>query len=190
MEDKNKIEDLEREQKELRALIGEGINFDIDVTVRKRKAGLFGFLRKREKVTEKRYFTIKEPTLSTLDRLSAVWVQMSIDEAKLQSDDYLVSAKQLAAKEAKRLAEVVAIAVLGEDYYDVTASGEGFKRKPNNKRLAELAATFLHTLTPSELLTLAVAITNVSNLADFINSIRLMQASRTSDPTNLVEQQA
>lgn len=186
---KKTLEALEAEQAELRHLIGEGVSFEIEVKVRKRKAGLLGLFRKREVVTEKREFKIAEPTLSTLDRLSAVWLQMSIDETKLHSEDYLVTAKQLAAKEAKRLAEVVAIAVLGEDYYDVTPSGDHYQRKPNRKRLAQLTATLLHAIKPSELLTLAITITNVSNLGDFINSIRLMQASRTSDPTTLIEPQ-
>ena len=149
-----------------------------------------GFIRKREKVTEKKVFRVAEPTLSTLDRLSALWLEMTIDETKLKDADYLCAAKKLAAKEAKKLAKVVAVAVLGEEYYDVTESGGYFTRKPNEKRLTRLASLFEHTVTPSQLLTLAILITNVSNLGDFINSIRLMSATRTSDPmTSLIEQQ-
>ena len=115
---------------------------------------------------------------------------MTIDETKLNDDDYLATAKQLANKEAKKLAKVVATAVLGEDYYDVTNKGGYFVRKPNEKRLARLTSLFSHSVTPSQLLTLAILITNVSNLGDFINSIRLMSAARTSDPiTNLIEEQ-
>lgn len=149
-----------------------------------------GFIRKREKVTEKKVFRVAEPTLSTLDRLSALWLEMTIDETKLKDADYLCAAKKLAAKEVKKLAKVVAVAVLGEEYYDVTESGGHFTRKPNEQRLNRLASLFEHTVTPSQLLTLAILITNVSNLGDFINSIRLMSATRTSDPmTSLIEQQ-
>lgn len=113
---------------------------------------------------------------------------MSIDEAKLNDEDYLITAKQLATKEAGKLAEVVALAVLGEDFYDTTEKGGVYTRKPNASRLDNLSNLFLHTITPSQLLTLAILITNVSNLGDFINSIRLMSATRTSDPTQLIEQ--
>lgn len=190
MDNSEKLENLTREQSELRQMINSGVTFDVDVTYRKRKPGLLGFLRKRETVKEKKVFRIAEPTLSTLDRLSALWLEMTIDETKLNDADYLSAAKKLAAKEAKKLAEMVAVAVLGEDYYDVTDKGGYFMRKPNEKRLARLASLFEHTITPSQLLTLAILITNVSNLGDFINSIRLMSATRTSDPmTNLIEQQ-
>lgn len=60
---------------------------------------------------EKKVYRIAEPTLSTLDRLSLLWLEMTIDETKLNDDDYLATAKQLANKEAKKLAKVVATAV-------------------------------------------------------------------------------
>lgn len=190
MEDNEKLENLTREQSELRQMINEGVTFDVEITYKRRKPGILGYFRKRDKITEKKVFRVAEPTLSTLDRLSALWLEMTIDETKLGDEDYLCTAKKLAAKEAKKLAEVVAVAVLGEDYYDVTDKGGYFIRKPNEKRLARLTSLFTHTITPSQLLTLAILITNVSNLGDFINSIRLMSATRTSDPiTNRVEQQ-
>ena len=189
-DDKEYLESLEEEQRELRHIIGEGITFSVEISVLRRKPGILGFLKKKSVVKEKLTYRIAEPTLSTLDRLSAIWLQMSLDEAKLNDKDYLQTAKQLANQEAKRLAEVVAVAVLGEDYYDVTEKGGVYNRKPNRKKLAELTTLFLHTLKPSELLSLAITITNVSNLGEFINSIRLMQASRTSDPTTLIDTQA
>ena len=143
---------------------------------------------KNVKITEKKVFRVQEPTLATLDRLSVLWLQMSIDETKLGDEDYFKTAKKMAAQEARKLAQVVAVAVLGEDYYDVTDKGGYLVRKPNETRLARLTSLFLHTVTPSQLLTLAILITNVSNLGDFINSIRLMSATRTSDPTQLIEQ--
>lgn len=186
----SKTEALEAEQNELRLMIQEGVTFDVEVTHYKRKPGILGFFRKREKVTEKKVFKIAEPTLNTLDRLSALWLQMEIDEAKLKDADYLNAAKKLANKEAHRLAEVVATAVLGEDYYITKVDKGGhYKRTEDRKALDSLTSLFLHTVKPSELFTLAVLITNVSNLGDFINSIRLMSATRTSDPTHLIEPQ-
>lgn len=188
--DNSKLEALELEQNELRQMIQEGVTFDVDVTYYRRKPGFWGYFRKREKVKEKRVFKIEEPTLNTLDRLSALWLQMEIDETRLQEADYLNAAKKMANKEAKRLAEVVATAVLGEDYYTTTIDKGGyFKRTENKQELKRLTSFFSHTVKPSELFTLAVLITNVSNLGDFINSIRLMSATRTSDPTHLIEPQ-
>lgn len=184
-----KLEALEAEQNELRLMIQEGVTFDVTVTHHRRKPGILGYFRKREKVTEKKVFKIEEPTLNTLDRLSALWLQMEIDETRLQEADYLNAAKKMANKEAHRLAEVVAVAVLGEDYYTTIDKGGYFKRTENKQELKRLKSLFLHTIKPSELFTLAVLITNVSNLGDFINSIRLMSATRTSDPTHLIEQQ-
>ena len=186
----NKLQALEAEQSELRQMIQEGITFDVNVTYTRRKPGFWGWFKKREKVTEKKVFKIEEPTLATLDRLSAIWLKMQIDEEKLQDSDYLVQAKKLVASEARNLAEVVAVAVLGEDRYTVTDKGGGnFKRAENTKELQRLTDFLFHTVKPSELFTLAVLVTNVSNLGDFINSIRLMSAARTSDPTHLIEQQ-
>lgn len=148
MEDNEKLENLIREQSELRQMINEGVTFDVEITYKRRKPGILGYFRKREKITEKKVFRMAEPTLSTLDRLSALWLEMTIDETKLGDEDYLCTAKKLAAKEAKKLAEVVAVAVLGEDYYDVTDKGGYFIRKPNEKRLARLTSLFTHTITP------------------------------------------
>jgi hypothetical protein len=182
---------LEREQNELRHMINEGLTFDVEVSYKRRRPGFWGYLRRREVIKEKRAFKVQEPTLATLDRLSALWIQMEIDETKLNDRDYLDTAKALAKKEARRMAEVVAVAVLGEDLYITTERRGVFSYKPDEAKLQRLANTFYHAIKPSELLTLAILITNVSNLGDFISSTRLMSATRTSDPmTNRVEQPA
>lgn len=186
---KTQLEALESENTELRKMINEGVTFDVNVTYRRRKPGFWGFFRRRERVTEKRSFTIEEPTLNTLDRLSALWLKMSIDETKLGNNDYLTTAKHMVAQETRTLAEIVAVAVMGEDYYDVKQQGDRYKRTERKDELKRVTSFFFHTVKPSELFTLAVLITNVSNLGDFINSIRLMSATRTSDPTHLIEPQ-
>lgn len=188
-ENNDKITALEQEQNELRLMIREGITFDVELKYNRRKPGFFGRFRKPEEIREKRTYRIAEPTLNTLDRLSAIWVQLEIDEARLTDEDYLRTAKNIAASSTRKLAEIVAIAVLGEDYYKAEAKGGYFTYREDKAALEHLTDTFAHTLKPSELFQLAVLITNVSNLGDFINSIRLMSATRTSDPTHLIEQQ-
>lgn len=187
---KEKLEALEKEQSELRQLIQQGVTFDVTVTYRKRRKGWREFFGAKERVREKKVFRIEEPTLSTLDRLSQIWLELEIDEAKMNDNEYLNVAKQLAAKNAKLLARMVAIAVLGEDYYKVSSRGDSFRRREDTKRVNALTSLFYHSVKPSDLFTLAVLITNVSNLGDFINSIRLMSAARTSDPTHLIDKQA
>lgn len=182
MTKEEKLEALTREQTELRKMIGEGVTFDVEITHHRRKPGLLGYFRRREKITETKVYTVKEPTLATLDRLSLLWLRMEIDETKLGDDDYLRTARTLANKETKQLAEVVATAVLGEDFYIATFDGTTYRRKEDRKALRDLTLLFFHTLKPSELLTLAIIITNVSNLGDFVNSMRLMSATRTSEP--------
>ena len=41
---------------------------------------------------------------------------------------------------------------------------------------------FFHTIKPSKLVGLSEAVTSVSNLGDFINSMRLMSGARTTQP--------
>ena len=60
MDYNDKLEALEREQSELRQMIGEGITFDVEVTYTRRNPGLLGFFRKREKITEKKVFRVQE----------------------------------------------------------------------------------------------------------------------------------
>lgn len=188
MTEEEKKEALSLEQQELRRMIREGVAFDVEVTCRRREPGLRGFFRKRRAVTEKKVYRIEEPTLATLDRLSSLWLKMSIDEAKMGEAGCLAAAKEIAAKEARTLAEVVAVAVLGEDLYIARPNGAHYTRRPDTAALGRLADTLYHAVKPSELLSLAILITNMSNLGDFINSIRLMGAARTSDPgDNLVE---
>lgn len=89
---------LEQEKEELNALIRKGVNFevkDIQVVTTKR---FFGLIRKRQLVEVVRKFTIEEPTLSTLDRLSSEWIELAIDEKAMKSDDAMVKARTMAHK--------------------------------------------------------------------------------------------
>lgn len=60
-EEHNKTQALEAEQNELRLMIQEGVTFDVEVTHYRRKSGISGFFRKREKVTEKRSSRLQNP---------------------------------------------------------------------------------------------------------------------------------
>lgn len=180
---KKTLIDLERE--ELNLLIKRGVKFDISYKVRRKKQGFRGFFQKKEIITVNEIYEIHEPTLAVLDRLSAVWVEMGIDEDSLNAGGTttLVEAKQIAHENAERMARIIAIAVLGEDYNITEVGTNGrIKHKLDDKELDRLTALFLHSIKPSKLVGLANTVTNVSNLGDFIGSMRLMSGARTTQP--------
>lgn len=181
-EEKNLIE-LERE--ELQKLIRQGFKFHVEYKHRVRVPGLRGYFQRKRVVVRKETFEIQEPTLSTLDRLSEVWLGLIIDEEQLQGagGQTLAAAKQIVAENTDNMARIVAIAVLGEDYFakEVTNSGR-IHLFEDKKELKRLTLLFKHTIKPSKLTQLAGLITSVSNLADFIGSMRLLSGARTTLP--------
>lgn len=110
---------------------------------------------------------------------------MGIDEDSLNAGGTttLVEAKQIAHENAERMARIIAIAVLGEDYNITEVGTNGrIKHKQDDKELDRLTALFLHSIKPSKLVGLANTVTNASNLGDFIGSMRLMSGARTTQP--------
>ena len=173
------------EREELNILVKQGIRFSITHKVRRRRKGLKGFFQRPKVDTVKEDFVIQEPTLSVLDRLSAVWVEMGVDEDRFSGGGtaVLAEAKGAVKDNANRMARIIAIAVLGEDYHitEIGANGR-VKHYNDDKELDRLTALFFHTIKPSKLVGLAEIVTSISNLGDFINSMRLMSGARTTQP--------
>lgn len=159
---------IEAEKKELNILVSKGLTFDIEHTITRRKSF------RKIKETEVLHFTIQEPTLSTLDRIAAEQIEMQIDEQAITSDSFAESRRMIVAH-SRRLARIVALAVLGEEY--------------NEKRLKELSDLFFHTIKPSKLKAITSIINLTGNLGDFMNSIRSMQV-RTTMPDRIEEDEA
>ena len=136
--------DLELEREELNLLVKQGVRFSVTHKIRRRKKGVKGFFQRPEAVTVKEDFEIQEPTLSILDRLSAVWVEMGIDETRITAGgtETLAEAKRIAKDNAARMARIIAIAVLGEDYH-VTEVSEGgrVKTSPARRRISAQSAS-------------------------------------------------
>ncbi|MDR1416317.1 MAG: hypothetical protein LBJ57_02705 [Prevotellaceae bacterium] len=174
----------EMERNELNLLMQRGMAFGVTVKVRRRAGGIRGFLGKTEAAEELMNFEIQQPTLSTLDRISDVSLAMVVnsDELTANSDEVVAKARGLVKDNARRLARVVAIAALGEGYYitEVAKSGK-ITRRANDKELDRLTDLFFHAVKPSQLVGLASAITSISNLADFIASMRLLSGARTTE---------
>jgi len=184
------IKALEQEKAELNALINKGIAFEVDDTEFEVETRFFGLFKRRVAVTVKRKFKIEQPTLGTLDRIAAEWIEIAIDEAAMKTADGMQRARTLVAQHSIRAAKVVAIAVLGADYLIpkyVSASNGIARYDEDKRRLNELTALFARTLTPSQLYHLCMLITAVCNLGDFLNSIRLMSADRSTMPSRIEE---
>ena len=73
------------EREELNILVKQGVRFSITYKVRRRNKGLKGLFQRPQVKTVKEDFEIQEPTLSVLDRLSAIWVEMGLDENQLSA---------------------------------------------------------------------------------------------------------
>lgn len=184
---KTEAERLEQEKQELNSLINKGYTFEVEDTEFRIEKYFYGLLKKRVPVKVKRQFRIQEPTLGTLDRLSAEWIKIAIDEEKLKGSDGLKVAKSLANRHARRCASVVALSVLGSDYLiPKQSAGNAVRYMEDIARLSELTDLFARTIKPSRLYELTLLINTISNFGDFLNSIRLMQSERTTAP-DLVE---
>lgn len=172
--------DIEAEKKEIRLLISNGISFTVDYveskTVRIPRFSFCKCLKKKVTTSEpkQREYVIKEPTLYTLDRLSAEYIELLVDEEKIRETPRQ-QARILFKEHSKRMAKVVAIAVLGNEWEDTD-------------KLDELSEFLFKWLKNSTLVELVQVIDLTNNLADFINSIRLLSSARTTIP-NRVEKE-
>lgn len=183
MSDTNK---LELERNELRSLIDKGLSFEVK-DVRFERRGMWIF-RKRKAVEVTRKFTIHELTLATLDRISAEGIEIAIDESRMKGETPLPYARGIMAKHARRCARIVAIAVLNENRLIAKPCRGGTRWVEDTKELDRLSDLFMRTISPSMLYQLTLLVNSMSNIGDFVNSIRLMQAARTTMP-NLIEKE-
>ncbi|KAA6350872.1 hypothetical protein EZS27_001719 [termite gut metagenome] len=180
------IKTLEQEKSELNALINKGIAFEVTDTEFQEKRVFFGLIKKYVPVKMPKQFKIQELTLGTLDRLSAQWIEFAMDEVALKSGDGMQRARTLAREHALRCAKIVALAVMDADFLIPKHGKNGVVRYvEDTKRLEELTALFARAIKPSKLYRLYVLINAMCNLGDFVNSIRLMCADRTTMPVRI-----
>jgi hypothetical protein len=177
---------LEQEKAELNALINKGIIFEVTDTQFEVQKKLFGLITKRVPTKVQKQFRIQEMTLGTLDRLSSEWIEFAIDEERMQSNDGMQRARTLIKEHSLRCAKIIAIAVLDADILIPKYGNNGVVRYvEDTARLEYLTALFARTIKPSKLYQLNVLINTMSNLGDFVNSIRLMCADRTTMPIRI-----
>lgn len=181
-------EDKKRaEIQELNLLVERGVSFNVDRVVKKKRPGILGRLglTTTDKIVE--VYVINEPTLAVLDRIALEQIEMTIDEKTILADGFMNEVRKLTFDHSIRFARILAIAVIGEDAFEVEQRGSHCRYKYNEKRIEELASIFAHGIKPSKLIKLVELVNTTSNLVDFINSIRLMSASRTTMPIRIEE---
>jgi len=154
---------IRAERDELNTLIERGVSF----TVAKRS-----WLRRIGK--PHREFVLKQPYLGTLDYLSREYIEMDFNEANFSEGQILSESKRLMARNATRCARIVALAILN-DYWGI-------------RLLSGLLSRYLlWHVTPQKLFQLTILINQISNVADFTNSIRFLSVSRTTAPPTRIE---
>lgn len=172
---------LEAEKKEIRLLIGSGISFVVNymegVTVKIPRWRWLKWLKKKATTQEpkQKEFIVKEPTAFTLDRLTAEYIELIIDEEKIKEAPRQ-QARLYFQEHGKRMARIIAIAILGNDWTD-------------KEKLIELTDFIFKWTTNSQQHELVQAIDLTNNLADFINSIRLLSSARTTMPNRIENQE-
>jgi hypothetical protein len=180
-EEVRKIESPEEarqiEETELNILLDKGISFDIEL---KQTVGIFH----KKTISKTETFVIKKLTLGTMDRMSKYFLQINIDENNLSDNASIISeAIRLIPKNAKNLSKIIALAVVGDNYYSIEKGIFKKRRyKRNKKRVRELSRLFYETVSPSLLVNITNIIIGMCDMGNFLGSMRLMSASRTTAP--------
>lgn len=188
---------MNTEKDEINRLNDTGIEFTIKQTKRvrtARKRSIFERLKvwlgiEEEETIErevKTTYSVKEPTLAVLDLLSAEFISLEIEEEEIKAggNRTLAAAKRMLNAHAYTCARIAAIATMGErcfiqDEYGIYETDE--------KAIRERTAVFYHAITPENLISLTNLITGACDLGNFISSIILLSASRTTTPAKIIE---
>lgn len=145
-----KQENLKAEIQATNTLLHEGIKF---------KAGVFRW-------------TIKQSYLGTLLHISKVYAELLYDEERLK-DSPVSGGYALVPENAKRMARIIAIAVLNSKWKIMLFA-------------PILTAYFLWNVKPDKLLSLISVLLVLNNVADFTHSIRLIHALRMMKPKEIL----
>lgn len=166
----------ELQERELNRLCDTGFHFTVERNVRRKPKGLRRLFSKARVEKETLRFDVLQPTLNTIDRIAPhmVHFQQYADRVKDAEDTELLEAAKSTVVEARNMARFVAIMALGENYYVYDADKGQYVR--DDAELQRLEDIMFHHIRPSRLFQLCEACLAVCNLADFMNSIRLLAA--------------
>lgn len=174
-----KFDKTKAEQQELNILINEGITFTFEYQSRR-----FPFSKVQ---TIKKNFTVKQPTLAVLDLMSSEAIHMVVDEDQVARDPF-GSAKKITAAAVDPMCRYIAIAILGCDAEIPTNKLSKYPfYKKNEKEIRRISTLIKRSLTPAQLREVVSAIMQISNMGDFLYSIRLVGESRSTIPNRVEE---
>lgn len=161
-----------QEAKEVGLLIGEPA-LKITITAQRRSRWW------RKPVTLSETYEIYHPTLAVLDLLSSCWLNIDIPKeiSSITEVNGLMS-------HAADMAKVVAIMCLNEKCFSLKRNGTYEVREKEIRNLANIIA---HGMQPAQLIEVARAVTSLCDMPNFINSMRLMCASRTTQARSGIE---
>lgn len=159
----DQFDPLSAERNELNILNGEGTQFKTP------KRSILRFLGG----SPHRTWTIHRPFGGTLNALSREFVEMDYSEDQLR-ENIVEEGKRLIAHNAHRMGRVVAIAVLRDKW-------------AIRLLLPFVADYFLWRISPAILREVAEAIFGMTDMQNFILSIRLMSTKRTTTPPARIE---
>lgn len=171
----NEQEKKQAEKSVLETILNRGAKFDITYKVKERRRGFLGFLRPKVTVEKKESFTIKQPTLGVLDRMSEIWIDFDIKELEgMTSEEAITEGYKAVKKNALDMSKILAMAVVGEE-------------PDSDKEVERLTELFYKSVKPSQLPQIAMAIHAANHISDFTVSMRLMKMSMTTTPTTRIE---
>lgn len=156
---------LQAEMNEGDLLIDRGFFFEVP-----KKSILKWFSKKKT-----RRFVIQQPYGGALDMMSRIFLDIEFDESAIKENP-LTETKRLSTH-GRKLAQSIAIAVLEDKWKIKLFSGL-------------LTTYFFWRIKPDNLLSIIIGLTQISNLSDFTNSIRLASRIRTTTPRLIEEKQA
>lgn len=174
------------EYSEIQKLINDG--FPIKITYTQSNKKWWQFWKKEIITTAEETFIIKELTLNVLDRIALDTIELRENESDSEDSDSL---KRYARKHYKRVARIVAMAILGDQLeYAVKDAFGNTKFKLNKKELERITDLLMKISKPTIIAGLLEIIDIESNLMDFINSTRKLTAvKRKVSMTDLVEKE-
>jgi hypothetical protein len=180
----SKKTDQEIEQSEIDLLTGAGFRFSVKTVYRKRAKGLRGLFGKKEVAEEINEFEIIPPKLALLDHVSRIALDFEMNESELKSESVFRYARENVTKNAGKLAEIIAISVLGDNYIIAVKDRRHspLKFMENKKEVKRLTELFYYSLNPAELLKISLYLFNSPGLGDFISSIRFLRGAITTTP--------
>ena len=179
------MEQKQLEYSEIQKLINDGFPIKIsyqEITNKK----WWQFWKKPEVKNVEETFVIKELTLSILDRIALESIELRENDDDFENEE---SIKRYSRKHYKRVARIIAMAMLGENLEIAVKDSFGnLNFKVNEKELQRLTNILMKVCKPSMIYGLLDIIDIESNLTDFKNSTRKLTAVKQKvTMTDLVE---